>query len=259
MTMIVAFSCIMRNCRLFRAPPAAGNPPRMADFAVQTLKRVLVPVALLLGAMVALGLLITKVMMHVWPLTIEDSVNREFERDRTHDLSLVSLIFSTLASTPAIIAVTVLAAIVLRLTLHRWREAIFLCAAVCAQAIVFFLTTLVIDRPRPNVEKMDVSPPTSSFPSGHTSAAVALYLGLAVIVFRVANRTWLKRAAWLLVLVPVGVALTRLYRGMHHPSDVLASMVNGGICVLVMARAALARTGIRGPGPAGPRLTAAKA
>ena len=211
----------------------------MSDVAVQVLKRVLAPVAVLLAVMIGLGLLITKVMMHVWPFTVEDSVNREFERDRTHEVSMVSLIFSTLASTPAVIAVTVLAAIALRLVLKRWRESIFLCAAVTAQALVFFLTTLMIDRPRPDVDHMDVSPPTSSFPSGHTSAAVALYVGLAVILFRVANRTWLKRAAWLLVLVPVGVALTRMYRGMHHPSDVTASFLNGGVCVWIMSKAIL--------------------
>jgi membrane-associated phospholipid phosphatase len=231
----------------------------MADIAVQALKRVFAPVAVLLGVMIALGLLITKVMMHTWPLTVEDSVNRELERDRTHEVSMVSLIFSTLASTPAIIAVTVLAAIALRLVLKRWRESIFLCAAVTAQAVIFYLTTLVIDRPRPEVDKMDVSPPTSSFPSGHTSAAVALYLGLAVILFRLANRTWLKRAAWLLLIVPLGVALTRMYRGMHHPSDVLASFLNGGVCVLVMSRAILDRTGIRSPGTRRTRLTTAKA
>jgi undecaprenyl-diphosphatase len=213
----------------------------MADFAAQVLKRVLAPIAVLLGVMIALGLLITRVMTHLWPLTVEDSVNRELERDRTHDISMFSLIFSTLASTPAIIAVTIVAAVVLRLTLKRWRESIFLCAAVCAQALIFYLTTLMIDRPRPGVEHMDTSPPTSSFPSGHTSAAVALYLGLAVILFRLADRTVLKAACWLLLLVPIGVALGRMYRGMHHPTDVLASFLNGGICVLVMARAILDR------------------
>jgi undecaprenyl-diphosphatase len=106
---------------------------------------------------------------------------------------------------------------------------------------------------------MDVSPPTSSFPSGHTSAAVALYLGLAVILFRVANRTWLKRAAWLLLIVPVGVALTRMYRGMHHPSDVLGSFLNGGICVLVMTRAILNRDGIKWPATRPRKLTSARA
>ncbi len=58
--------------------------------------------------------------------------------------------------------------------LRRWREPLFLCAAVTAQAVVFYLTTLVIDRRRPVVRHLDDSPPTSSFPSGHTSASVAL-------------------------------------------------------------------------------------
>jgi len=213
----------------------------MSDVAVQVLKRVLLPVALLLGVMIALGLLITKVMMRVWPLTVEDSVNREFERDRTPEAGAVSLVFSTLASTPVIIAVTALAAIVLRLVLKRWREPIFLCAAVTAQAVVFYFTTLVIDRRRPTVDHMDASPPTSSFPSGHTSASVALYVGLALVLSLLVHRTGFKAACWLLLLVPIGVALARMYRGMHHPTDVTASFLNGGVCVWVMARAFLDR------------------
>ena len=229
---------------LVSRPLGAGYSRHMADVALQFLKRVIFPIAVLLGAMVGLGLLITKVLLHTWPLTVEDTVNRELERDRSPEANAVSLVFSTLASTPAVIAVTILAALALRLTLKRWRESIFLCAAVCAQAVVFFLTTLAIDRPRPEVDHMDISPPTSSFPSGHTSAAVALYLGLAVILARLANHTWLKAACWLLLIVPLGVALTRMYRGMHHPSDVIASVLNGGICVLVMARAILDRGAI---------------
>ncbi|MEV6599273.1 phosphatase PAP2 family protein [Actinoplanes sp. NPDC051346] len=228
----------------------------MADFAAQALKRVLIPVAALLGVMIALGMLVTRVLTHTWPLTVEDSVSRELERDRTHDLSMISLVFSTLASTPAIIAVAVLAAIALRLVLKRWRESIFLCTAVCAQALIFFLTTLMIDRRRPDVEHMDASPPTSSFPSGHTSAAVALYLGLAVILVRLTDRTRLKAACWLLLLVPIGVALSRMYRGMHHPTDVIASILNGGVCVWVMARSILDEALIRPRTALSPATTA---
>lgn len=216
----------------------------MAEVAAQVVRRVLFPVALLLGGLVALGLLITKILAHTWPFTVEDGVNRELERDRSPTADAVSLVFSTLASTPAVIAVTVLAALALRLALHRWREPVFLCAAVCAQALIFYLTTLAIDRRRPAVEHMDVSPPTSSFPSGHTSASVALYLGLALVLARLTRHTWLKAACWLLLVVPLGVALTRMYRGMHHPSDVVASFLNGGVCVLVMARAFLDRGAI---------------
>jgi membrane-associated phospholipid phosphatase len=216
----------------------------------QVLKRVILPLAVLLAAMIGLGLLVTKVVEHVWPLTVEDGVNRELAGDRVGWANGVSWFFSTVASTPVIIAVTVVVAVILRLTLHRWREPVFLCAAVSAQAIVFFFSTLVIDRARPGVPKMDESPPTSSFPSGHTSAAFALYAGLALILAVHTHRTWLKAVCWLLVLVPVCVAVSRLYRGMHHPSDVTASFVNGALSITIMARAILNRDLTRGRQPA---------
>ncbi|MGW1059567.1 phosphatase PAP2 family protein [Micromonospora rubida] len=217
----------------------------MSDVLVQSLKRVLLPVGLLLSVMVLLGVLVTRVFERTWPFTVEDAVNRELAADRTDGWNSVSLVFSTLASTQAIVLVTVIVAVVLRLVLHRWREPVFLCAAVSAQALIFLLTTMAIDRRRPEVEHLDASPPTSSFPSGHTSAAAALYVGIAVLLALRARSTPAKVAWWtLLVLVPVGVALTRLYRGMHHPSDVVASFLNGGICVLIMARAVLDR-GVR--------------
>jgi membrane-associated phospholipid phosphatase len=205
--------------------------------------RLLLPLAVVYALMVGLGMLVTKVLNQVWPLTAEDAVNRELERERDAVGDGVSLVFSTIGSTPAIIAVTALAALVLVLRGRRWRAALFLAGAVTAQALVFLFTTMVIDRERPEVAHMDVSPPTSSFPSGHTSAAVALYCGLALILAvrlgRGATRTswW-----WLLVAVPVGVALGRLYRGMHHPSDVVGSFVGAGLCLLVLARGVLDRS-----------------
>ena len=213
----------------------------MSVVVVQSLKRIVLPVVVLLAVMIGLGLLVTRVFEHTWPFTVEDGVNREFAGDRAGWADGVSWFFSTLASTPVIIAVTAVVAVVLRLSLHRWREPIFLCAAVSAQALVFFFATLVIDRSRPAVPHMDESPPTSSFPSGHTSAAVALYVGLALVLTLRIDRAWLKALCWLLVLVPVAVAVSRLYRGMHHPSDVTASFVNGAFCVTIMARAILSR------------------
>ncbi|WP_089157597.1 phosphatase PAP2 family protein [Micromonospora sp. NBS 11-29] len=215
----------------------------MSDVVVRIARRVLLPLVLLFALMVGLGLLVTRVLAHTWPFTVEDAVNRELAGDRTAGWNDVSLVFSTLASTQMIVVVTVLAALVLRLVLHRWREPLFLCAAVSAQALIFLFTTMVIDRNRPMVERMDASPPTSSFPSGHTSAATALYVGLALLLALRARSTPAKATWWaLLVLVPLGVALTRMYRGMHHPSDVVASFLNGCTCVAIMARAVLDRT-----------------
>jgi len=213
-------------------------PPAVAAF----LKRILLPVVALLIVMIGLGLLVTKVAEHTWPFTVEDGVNRGFAGDRTGFWNGVTWFFSMVGSTPVIIGVTIICAIVLRLKLHSWREPLYLCGAVSAQAIVFFFTTLAIDRERPKVKHLDDSPPTSSFPSGHTSAAVALYVGLAFVLAMLVRRTWVKVLCWSLVLVPVCVALSRLYRGMHHPSDVTASFFNGVICIWIMSRAILDRS-----------------
>ena len=213
----------------------------MPEFLKQTSKRIVLPVAVLLLFMIGLGLLITKQLNDVWPFTVEDGINREFAGDRTGPLNAISEIFSLLGSTPVIIGFTAIAAAVLRIKRGRWREPLFLCAAVCAQAIVFFFTTLVIDRQRPKVAHLDSSPPTSSFPSGHTSAAVALYCGLAVVFFVLAQHTWAKWLAVAFVLIPIGVAVARLYRGMHHPTDVTSSFLNGIACLIIMARSILNR------------------
>ncbi|WP_250004413.1 phosphatase PAP2 family protein [Actinoplanes sp. M2I2] len=213
----------------------------MPPLIAQTAKRLLLPVTVLFGVMVGLGLLVTRVVDHAWPLTAEDDLNRSLEANRDAPLNVISEIVSLIGSTPVIIAVTGVAAFILRVKLGRWREPLFLCLGVTAQALVFFFTTLVINRERPGVHRMDDSPPTSSFPSGHTSAAVALYVGLALLLFTLLRRTWAKRVAWLLVLIPVGVAFARMYRGMHHPTDVTASFLNGITCVAIMARQILNR------------------
>ena len=213
----------------------------MSAVATRFLSRILLPVAVLYGVMVGLGLLITKVWTDSWPFSAEDGINRAFAGHRSGALDQVTAFITAVGNTPVIIVVTAVSAIVLRLALHRWREPLFLCTAVSAQAIVFFFTTLAIDRSRPAVKHMDESPPTSSFPSGHTSAAVALYVGLALVLASLIRNQWLTAACWLLILVPVAVGLSRLYRGMHHPSDVVASFLNGATCIAVMARAILDR------------------
>ena len=200
----------------------------VAHPVANTAARILVPLAALLLAMIGLGLTVAKLLGH------ENGLNAWFVAHDTGPLDAISEFFSLVGSTPVIIGVTALVAVILRLTLHRWAEPLFLCAAVSAQAVVFFFTTLVIDRQRPEVRHLDASPPTSSFPSGHTSAAVALYGGLALILASLAHRTWVKWVCWLLVLVPLSVAVARLYRGMHHPSDVTASFLNGALCIAIM-------------------------
>lgn len=202
------------------------------------LTHVILPIMLLTAAMIGLGLLVTHVLVRVWPFTLEDQAVRALVAERTPTWDGVSNVISLVAYTPGVIAVTLVAGCVLRIACRRWREAVFLASAVLGQAVVYKLTAWVVDRARPPVAELDVFPPMRSFFSGHTAAAVALYGGIAVLLALSARRRAYAAAGWcLLSLVPLAVAVSRVYRGMHYPSDVAASILVGSACLWIMRRA----------------------
>lgn len=214
--------------------------------------RVVLALAVLYGVLVGLGLLLTRVFDKSAFLQNEEELNEALADSRTQTLNDLTYVFSGLGNTGAIIGALVVVAIGLRVATKRWAPSLFLMTAVSAQALVFLLVTLTIDRQRPDVKQLDDSPPTSSFPSGHTGASLALFVGSALLVWLYVRRRWVKILLLVvLVAAPVLVAYARLYRGMHHPSDVIGSLVNAGGSITIAARNILwpARGGDPAPDP----------
>jgi membrane-associated phospholipid phosphatase len=160
----------------------------------------------------------------------EDRVNQWFFLHRTPRLDALSHLGSYLAETVTCIALLIVMVLVLRVWLGRWRESGALFAAIVGELLVFLLVTALVNRPRPDVPHLDAAPPTSSFPSGHTGAAVAFYGCLAVIMLRQLRPGWFAATiTTVMCLVPIIVGVSRIYRGMHHPTDVLFGVVGGGL------------------------------
>nr|WSW71260.1 diacylglycerol kinase family protein [Streptomyces sp. NBC_00995] len=211
--------------------------------------------------MVGLGLLITGPAGGMYPLTVEDRVNEGFERLRDGALNDVSLIASEAGNTATVVIITALACVGLILLprLPKWREAVFLAVSVSLQALVFLVISTSVDRDRPDVDRLDASPPTASYTSGHTGAATALYGGLAVLALSRIRGPWRKVAGGLLLLLPLLVAVARLYRGMHHPTDVLGGLLNGSLSLLIVARHVMADGNSLAPAPSNAMDVALKA
>ena len=170
------------------------------------------------------------------------SVDRRLAANRHEPWTEITHLATFLAETITVIAVGLVAFVLLRLAVKRWREPLFLAVSVIGEVTIFLSTTLLVDRDRPPVRHLDSAPPTSSFPSGHTAASVALYGGLAVLAWRAGAVMWLRTLATAAaVLIPVAVAMSRLYRGMHYPTDVIAGALLGCCWLAVTSTVLLGR------------------
>ncbi len=191
----------------------------------------------LTAVIVGIGLLLTKVLLSGSVGAWDDSVNRWLVGQRTATLDTLTALGSDMGSTLTIVAIAFVSSVVLAIKRH-WREVEMIVVALTIEVSVFLLATLMVDRARPDVRRLDVSPPTSSYPSGHTAAAIVLYVSLAIVISSLTSSRLARALAWMLaILLPIAVGLSRLYRGMHHPTDVLASVLlaAGALTVALLA------------------------
>jgi membrane-associated phospholipid phosphatase len=194
-----------------------------------------VPALCLTAVMVSLGYVVTDLLPSTAIGRWDADVPRRLLEYRQHDEVSESKMITTLSATPTIVVLTVLAAIVCRWRFGRWREALVVIFAVAGETAIFMTTTMLIDRPRPNVLHLDVAPPTSSFPSGHTAAAVCFYGSIAAIVIWHSTKRWISIAAVMVcAAVPLTIAVSRVYRGMHYPTDVMAGGLLGALWLTVV-------------------------
>lgn len=179
--------------------------------------------ALLIG----IGLMLTKVLVDGPVVSWDDSVNRWFVTQRTSALNSATSWGSAMGETLTIIGIAVAVSIILAIGRH-WRALGFLMAGLTVEAGVALTTSTLVDRPRPNVVRLDAVPPTASFPSGHTAAAIVLYVSLALVVTSIVRSPIVRALVWALAIaIPIIVGVSRIYRGMHSPTDVMGSVVLG--------------------------------
>jgi membrane-associated phospholipid phosphatase len=210
------------------------------------------------AALIGLGLLLVAEILPEGLASWDRSIATWFVAQRTTTLNTATEIGSMLGSTFVVVGIAIVVGIALALRRH-WREVSFLAAALLIEVGSFLAATFVVDRPRPTVPQLDIAPPTSSYPSGHTAAALVLYVGIAIVVWTLTDSRALRVLFWALaVLVPIFVALSRLYRGMHHASDVIASVLLAAAslaCAVMATRVASAAATHPVREPEAPRTT----
>ena len=164
------------------------------------------------------------------------AVSDWFVARRTPDWNTVTKALSQAADTLTVITIG-LAVLVAGFLRKARNGLIILTIGMLGEVLMFLAITALVSRPRPDVPHLDMAPPTSSFPSGHTFASAVLWGCLAIVASRSEWHPVLRRLLFVMAfLVPACVALSRLYRGMHHLTDVTASGVLAAVWLTILVR-----------------------
>jgi membrane-associated phospholipid phosphatase len=148
-----------------------------------------------------------------------------------------------LGGTP-VVAAALVATAVLAYRRVRGREPVLLLAAVgVGQLVLSNVLKLVVDRDRPAVLQL-VEVSSSSFPSGHATAAAACWAAVAFVGGHDASRRARAVLAAVAVVIAVAVAASRALLGVHWVTDIVAGLALGWgwFALVVLAFRTAART-----------------
>ncbi|KKK07451.1 phosphatase PAP2 family protein [Micromonospora sp. HK10] len=184
---------------------------------------------LVFGALYAFGMYVSYHAKGTVFDTLDTEVPQWFAARHSPGLDDLSWWWSKFGDTHAILLVSLVFCPLVLAVWRRWRPVLFVVLAMFGELSLFLASARVVGRPRPPVENLDGQMPTSSFPSGHIAATICLWSAIAIIVFVRTDRWWRWLFVALAVLMPVGVATSRMYRGMHHPTDFMGAILLGAL------------------------------
>jgi undecaprenyl-diphosphatase len=157
----------------------------------------------------------------------DDTVIRWMGAHRSPALDSIMVEVTTLGTWTVVAMIVVVAALFLTLS-HRKYSAILLIVTTLGGLVLNGVLKLAFNRPRPQMFVPVVQAFSSSFPSGHAMSAAIVYGTVAYLAARLHRRRW---ARWLVMgfafVVIVLISFSRMYLGVHYPSDVIAGVLIG--------------------------------
>lgn len=190
---------------------------------------------LVTGAAAVFALLATA-MVRGQTQAFDDAILRFMGNNGAPWLDAAALEVTALGARVVVYMVVLVASAFLWQSRHHYSAAL-LWVAVLGSGFINTVLKISFNRPRPDVfpwRTQHVG--LASFPSGHAMTSIVVYGTLAFLIARLAPTPLLKRLTWALAAVVVLlVGLSRLYLGVHYPSDVLAGFVIGGAWAVTCA------------------------
>ena len=157
----------------------------------------------------------------------DDAVLRWMQRHQTPWLEQAMLEITMLGTWLVELSIVSIAALFLWLTRHRYSAALLLVATAGGIGLNNVLKA-TFTRPRPQIFEWGTVVHSWSFPSGHAMSATVVYVTVAYLAARLQKRHVARLATLAVAATMIAViCFSRLYLGVHYPSDVLAGVVIG--------------------------------
>ena len=165
----------------------------------------------------------------------DESVMRWMGAHRIEWIERSLIEITALGTGLVVMMIVVISALFLIATQHRF-SAFLLLVASAGGIVLNAVLKSSFDRPRPQLFEWLTEPSSSSFPSGHAMSSAIVYFTVAYLIARLEKRRWMRVVTILSsLLIVLLISVSRLYLGVHYPSDVLAGMIIGlawaGFCL----------------------------
>lgn len=155
-------------------------------------------------------------------------VQQWMQSERGLELVIPARVLTLLGNYYVVIALTLLGALFLAVR-RAWRNMAGLLMSVAGAGLSVLVIKAIVDRPRPLAQMLDgIVSMSSSFPSGNSTLAAALFGAIVLSVFPVLRqKQWLYPTTILALIAPLLVAASRVILLMHYVSDTLAGLAMG--------------------------------
>ncbi|HWJ21027.1 MAG TPA: phosphatase PAP2 family protein [Gemmatimonadaceae bacterium] len=179
----------------------------------------------------------------------DDSVLRWMAGHQSPDIEAAALEVTFLGTGLVVLVIVGVAATFLYLTSHKYSAALLL-ASTGGGIILNNVLKFGFGRPRPQLFAWGTHVVSSSFPSGHAMSAAVVYGTVAYLAARLQERRWARAITLCVAAVFIAlISMSRLYLGVHYPSDVIAGVFIGlawaAFCMVTLE--ALQRYAMRRP------------
>lgn len=183
----------------------------------------------------ALGVATVAALFFLWPhlAQFDQGIMSLVQEHRSTVMDVVAVVLTQMGNFMAQLVIATALCLVLAFT-RQWRHFCFATGTMLFTALGNGALKMLFSRARPEVLLDPLK--SYSMPSGHSSAAFALFLTLGVLAGR--GQPIRMRLTWLVLasLPALSIALSRIYLGAHWPTDVLAgSLLGAAVCACSLA------------------------